>query len=151
MKHEIFAVKLCELEREYGRLQSRIQLFQGKNLKQICRERERMEDEYHESGLLLEETARSCRSEAMAHLAELQQDYVEQTEKLLQSNVAAENSDPEPKDSRDLAEKVTLFAEFAIDLATQSMRYALITALTAMELQMKADANTTEGAHDEDE
>ena len=32
-----------------------------------------------------------------------------------------------------------------MDLATQAMRYALITALNAMELQMRADKHTTEG------
>ena len=110
-----------------------------------------MEDEYHESGLLLEETARSCRSETMARLAKLQQDYVEQTEKLLQSKVPAGSGNAAPANTQILAEKATLFAEFAIDFATQSMRYASITALSALELQMKADENNMEGAHNENE
>ena len=44
--HGIFAVKLVELEQEYGHLQSRIRLFQRKDLEQLHRELERLQDEY---------------------------------------------------------------------------------------------------------
>lgn len=40
---------------------------------------------------------------------------------------------------------MTLCAEFAMDFATQTMRYAMITALNAMELQIQADKPRTEG------
>lgn len=40
---------------------------------------------------------------------------------------------------------MALYAEFAIDFAMQAMRYALITALSAMELQMQADENMKKG------
>ena len=40
---------------------------------------------------------------------------------------------------------MALYTEFAIDFATQSMRYALMAALRAAELQIQADTCTTEG------
>lgn len=144
LEHSIFAVKLCELEREYGRLQSRMQLFQGKKPEQVHQERERLQDEYREHDLLLGEMAESCRSHAMASLAELQRDYERQVETLLQAGLI-ERAGNGRTDGRDHAEAMTLYAEFTIDFATQMMRHALITALNALELQMQADEKTMEG------
>ena len=144
LEHGIFAVKLCELEREYGRLQSRMQLFQGKKTDQVRQERERLQDEYHEHDLLLGEMAASCRSHAMAGLAALQRDYERQVEALLQAGVTEQPGNG-CTDSQDRAETMTLYAEFTLDFATQMMRHALITALNALELQMQADEQTTKG------
>ena len=132
LQHGIFAVKLCELEQEYGRLLSRLRLLQEQAPDQIRREREQMQEEYREHGLMLEETARSCRSPTMAQMAELQQTYERQIIKLLE-RVCAGGS----------AETTTLAAEFTIDFATQAMHYALFMALQALELQIQED--TTEG------
>lgn len=142
LKNEIFAVKLCELEESYGWLQSHLRLFQGKDLEQIHQERERLQDEYHERMLLLDETARASRSPVMARLAEIQRDYGRQTEEVLQ---LAGGGDGDGSSSRDRAEAMTLYAEFAIDFAVQTMRYALIAALGALELQMRADETAMEG------
>lgn len=147
LEHGIFAVKLYELQQEYGRMQSRLRLFQEKDLEQVHRERERLQEEYQEQDLLLEETVRSCRCQTMARLAKLQRDYGRQAEDLLQTSLTAEKQDF-GRDGRDRAEAVTLCAEFAMDFATQAMRYALITALNAMELQIRADKHTTEGDTD---
>ena len=135
LQHGLFTVKLCELEQEYGRLLTRLRLLQEKGPDRIRREREQMQEEYQEHGLMLEETARSCRSRTMAHLAELQQAYERQTAELLEEECAGGS-----------AEAMTLAAEFAIDFATQSMRYALFMALRALERQAKDDHQPTEGA-----
>lgn len=78
----------------------------------------------------------------MARLAEIQRDYGRQTEEVLQ---LAGGGDGDGSSSRDRAEAMTLYAEFAIDFAVQTMRYALIAALGALELQMRADETTMEG------
>ena len=44
--------------------------------------------------------------------------------------------------AEDQSEAMSLFAEYAIDFATQSMRYALIAALSAIALQRKAERKT---------
>ena len=144
LEHGIFAVKLCELEREYGRLQSRMQLFQEKKPEQVRQERERLQDEYREHDLLLGEMAESCRSRAMASLAGLQRDYERQVETLLRAGLTA-NAENSRAGRQDRAEAMTLYAEFTIDFATQMMRHALITALNALELQMRADQQTKKG------
>ena len=46
----------------------------------------------------------------------------------------------------DKAEAASLYAEYALDFATLSMQYAMITALTAMDLQVCLD-NTKEDVH----
>lgn len=146
LEHGIFAVKLCELEREYGRLQSRIQLVQGKNLEQIHREREHLQDEYCEHTLLLNEMVQSCRSPIMARFAEIQQKYGQQAEELLQTSLDEGKAGCRNREvCQDHAEKMTLYAEFAIDFATQAMRYALIMAVSAIELQKQADEYIQKG------
>ena len=139
LQHGIFAAKLYELEQEYGRLLSRLQLLQRERPEQIRQVKHQMQEEYREHSLMLEETARSCRSRTMARLAQLQRDYEQQT-----SDLAAAAGG-------DRAEAMTLSAEYAIDYATQAMRYALITALQALELQMGASNETTEGERDKHE
>lgn len=145
--HGIFAVKLVELEQEYGHLQSRIQLFQRKDLEQLHRELERLQDEYQEHDLLLEETVRSCRSPVMAHLAKMQRDYEQQAEEYLKATPILMQENHAQPNCQDRAEATTLYAEFAIDFATQAMRYALISAFSAMELQMQADRDAMKGEH----
>jgi hypothetical protein len=151
LEHGIFSVKLRELEQAYGQMQHRIRLSQGKNLKQIHEELEQLWGEYHAQDLLLDETVRSCRSPAMASLAEIQRDYGQQAEKLLQNGLVSEEEERGCIGKGDRAEATTLYAEFAIDFATQAMRYALIAALSAMELQIQADENTTKGESDKHE
>ena len=85
LEHGIFAAKLHEMKQEYLRIQGRLRLYQGQDLEQVHRERERLQAEYQAQDRLLEETARSCRSPAMARLAKLQRDYGRQAEELLQT------------------------------------------------------------------
>ena len=46
--------------------------------------------------------------------------------------------------AEDQAEAMSLYAEYAIDFATQAMRYALITALSAMILQRRSEHEAAE-------
>lgn len=145
LQNGMFTAKLQELAQEYGRLQNRILLLQGTHSEQIRQEREQLEAECRQHVLLLDETVRSCRCPAMARLAQLQRDYGQQTETLLQTGIIQQNPDGVPIRYQDDAETMALYAEFAIDFATQSMRHALMAALRAAELEIQADACTTEG------
>lgn len=145
LQHGMFTAKLQELEQEYGHLQSRIRLLQGTHTEQLQPEREQLEAECRQHASLLDEAVHSCRCPAMARLAQLQRDYGQQTETLLQTGVIQRDPDGVPIRYRDDAETMALYAEFAIDFATQSMRHALMAAFRAAELQIQADACTTEG------
>ena len=135
LQHGIFTVKLCELEQEYSLLLSRLRLLQEKELDKIRQERKQMQEEYRAHGRMLEETARCCRSRTMARLAEILRSYERQTAVLWEAGGCGGQAE---------AEAVTLSAEYALDFATQAMRYALITALQALELQIQADKATAE-------
>ena len=49
-----------------------------------------------------------------------------------------------PQEMEDQAEVLPLYAEYAIDFVTQTMRHALITALTAVILQQRAETEPEE-------
>lgn len=138
----IFAYKLCELEEEYGRLQSRIYLFQSKDEAQVQKELDQLRDEGREHQLLLDERIRASRSPAVAALAQAQLEFGRRVEQVLHEELPDEMRGRNQTSAEDQAEAMSLFAEYAIDFATQSMRYALIAALSAIALQRKAERKT---------
>lgn len=139
LKEGIFAVKLCELEQEYGRLQSRIHLFEGKDAAQAQQEILRLQDECREHKLLLDERIRSSRSSAVSSLSKAQLEYGQRVEQILNEELPNEMRGRNQSCAEDQAEVMTLYAEYAIDFATQSMRQALAAALSAVVLQQRAE------------
>lgn len=138
----IFAYKLCELEEEYGRLQSRIYLFQSKDEAQVQKGLDQLRDEGREHQLLLDERIRASRSPAVAALAQAQLEFGRRVEQVLHEELPDEMRGRNQTSAEDQSEAMSLFAEYAIDFATQSMRYALIAALSAIALQRKAERKT---------
>lgn len=130
---EVFAVKLYELEQQYGKLQSHLHVCSIEEREQIAEERKKAEMEYRESDLLLQERVKASRLEAVAELAKAQVEYRNKVESLLKKQLRGDTEE------EDRAETAALYAEYAIDFATQSMQYALIAALSAMERQMKLE------------
>ena len=144
----MFAVKLYELEREYGRMQSRLRLCQQDNHQKIRQELQRVMEEYQEDELLLLNNVENSRSPAVAALADAQLDYSRRAEEILEQELPEylrdeDGSAPE-EGAKHQAEAAALYAEYAIDFAVQSMRYALITALKAMDMQMDSEEAKTE-------
>ena len=83
MDQGILSVKLCEMEKEYGRLQSRIQLFQDRDHKRLLEEIRRMEDEAAQETLLLEKRMRGSGSPAAVKLAQAQLAYEKSVRRIL--------------------------------------------------------------------
>ena len=143
LRDGMFAVKLSELERQYGRLQSRLELCQGADHKKIRHLLADVLEEVRENALLLERSAESCRSPAVAELAAAQRDYTRRVEELLQEKLPRLMcGEEDPQEER--AEAAALFAEYAIDFAVQSAQGALAAALTAMDLQMNCEEQRKE-------
>ena len=72
LRDGMFAVKVCELERQYGLLQTRLELCQGAGHEKI---RDILQDElndYRENALLMERRAEGSRSPAVAELVSAQ-------------------------------------------------------------------------------
>ena len=115
LRDGMFAVKLCELEHQYGLLRSRLELCQG-----------------------AEQSAEGCRSPAVAELAGVQRDYSKRMEELLRDRLPRlMHGEEDPQEER--AEAAALFAEYAIDFAAQGVRSALLAALAAMDQQMNCE------------
>ena len=148
VKRRMFAVKLYELEREYGRMQSRLRLCQQDGHQKIRQELQRITEEYQEDELLLLNNVENSRSPAVAALADAQLDYSRRAEKILEQELPEylrdeDGSAPE-EGAEHQAEAAALYAEYAIDFAVQSMRYALMTALKAMDMQMDSEEGKKE-------
>ena len=131
LRDGMFAVKLCELEHQYGLLRSRLELCQGADHEKIRHLLADVLDDYRENALLLEQSTEGCRSPAVAELAGVQRDYSKRMEELLR--------DIAHHALQDRAEAAALFAEYAIDFAAQGVRSALLAALAAMDQQMNCE------------
>ena len=138
LRDGIFAVKLCELERQYGLLQTRLELCQGAGHEKI---RDILQDElndYRENALLMERRAEGSRSPAVAELASAQRDYTRRMEEILRDKLPRlMHGEEDPREEQ--AEAAALYAEYAIDFASQAMRSALVAALMAMDQQMNCE------------
>lgn len=142
----MFAIKLYELERQYGRMQSRLQLCRGEDREKIRRELHAIRDEFMENELLLKKSVENSRSPAVAALSRAQGEYYRTVRELLERELPMQLHSEITQPSEGAAEAAALYAEYAIDFAVQSMRYALMAALTAMDLEMKIE----EGGQDDE-
>ena len=127
LRDGMFAVKLCELEHQYGLLRSRLELCQGADHEKIRHLLADVLDDYRENALLL-----------VAELAGVQRDYSKRMEELLRDRLPRlMHGEEDPQEER--AEAAALFAEYAIDFAAQGVRSALLAALAAMDQQMNCE------------
>lgn len=144
LRDGIFAVKLCELERQYGLLQTRLELCQGAGHEKI---RDILQDElndYRENALLMERRAEGSRSPAVAELSFAQRDYDRRVEEILREKLPRlMRGEEDPQEEQ--AEAAALYAEYAIDFASQAMRGALLAALIAIDRQMSCEEQKYEG------
>lgn len=130
----MFAIKLYELGQQYGQLQSRLLVCQNGGHEKIKRELLQVTDECVESDLLLESRVNSSRSPAVAELAKAQREYIQKTEAILEKIPGYINGEGDKSDGK--VEAAALYAEYAIDFATQSMRHGLLAALKAIDMQL---------------
>ena len=143
LRDGMFAVKLEELDRQYGHLRSRLEQCLDADHQRV---REILRDvlgECRESDWLLRRSAEGCRCQAVAELAEAQRAYARRTEEILQREMPCMMAGEDgPQEER--AESAALYAEYAMDYAAQSMRGALAAALTALDLQMDCEEKRKE-------
>lgn len=133
MRNGLFAIKLYELEKSYAHLQSRIEICQTANHAKIQSEIGKLKDECFENDLLLQKAARVSRTPMASRLAEAQLAYSREAQRILDE---ALNQTPDSEEQMDAS---ALYAEYAIDQATQAMNHALLAVLTALEKQHICD------------
>ncbi|HIR93577.1 MAG TPA: hypothetical protein IAB98_09195 [Candidatus Egerieimonas intestinavium] len=88
------------------------------------------------SELALRAKTENSRSAAVSALSRAQEEYYRQIEAILQEKLPRYLHNQDSTQTEDQAEAAALYAEYAVDFAVQSMRYALIAAMTAIDLQM---------------
>lgn len=139
-RKELFAVKLCELDRQFETMQNRIYLCGQEDQDKIHQEVEKAMDESREHTLILRRNAEKSRSPAVKELSQAQLDYNERVRTLMKAGQCGQLLHPGQNGSpQDDAETAALFAEYAIDHAVDAMQYALTAALIAAELQISSD------------
>ena len=131
-ENRLLASKLDELEKQHLLMHARIFGAHNKSKQQNQTEIERLKDEIAEEDLLLQDTIAHGRSEALARLACVQQNYCAQMKKLSEDLYKYMGDAKQKK-----AEAFALYAEFAMDFAVQADRFALLAALEAINIQQE--------------
>lgn len=144
MSRGILSIKLYELEKSYGLMQSRLRLCQETNPEKLVHELQELKDEYEEKNYLLEQNAENSRSPAVAALSKEQVNFFKNAENIVKNKLPEYLRSEAPDDGEASAEAYSLYAEYAIDFAVQAMRYALISAIEAIEAQTKFDKEREE-------
>ena len=145
LKEEIFAIKLYELEEQFGKMQSRLHICQKQDHSKIKQQLQDALDEYQENEHLLKKSVESSRSSVVASLADAQQEYLQRANEILEKQLAAQPA------LEDKAEATALYAEYAIDFAIQAMRNALIAAMKAIDVQIEIEENKVTQASEKEE
>ena len=135
----MFAIKLHELEQQYGQLLSRLCVCQQANSEAIHRELEKAQEEYAECECLLQKRVEGCRSPMVSGLSAAQRRYCTEARQVLDRELPRFMAGGQESSLAGQAEGMSLYAEYAMDFATLSMKQALLVALAAMELQMRAE------------
>lgn len=135
MSNGILTIKLYELEKAYGQMQSRLRLCQEAEPEKLRRELQELKDEYEEKNYLLKQNAKNSRSPAVATLSERQVEFFKNAVTVIKDELPKYLNSETNDDAETSAEAYALYAEYAIDFAVQSMRYALIAAMKAIDAQ----------------
>ena len=139
---DLFSCKLRRLEREYRRMQRHLALCQRGSPAQIRRARRRLKEAEENYDRLLAQSLAACRLPAAAALSQAQLDYRRRCRQILLTQLPEQLRQQDSAQTR--AESAALYGEYAIDHAVDAMRHALLSALTAVELQRIADAHAKE-------
>lgn len=140
MGHEVFIAKLDELKRQQEELMDCLSRFQSADTADIDDYLRQLNDEYQENTELLKSCIREGRSPAIVALSEAQLAYYNHMRDILKDRLPAYMDSGDR--NQDQAEAAALYAEYAIDFASQAIRHALMVSLKAIELQNNSTPST---------
>ena len=127
---KLFHSKLRELDKQYLLMRTRISLAQSKRQERLFEEIESLRDEIAENNVMLKESIAYSRSPAISKLSDAHLDYCTRMEELAKDLPRYMGEANVEK-----AEAAALYAEYAMDFATQAYRFALLAALEAIYIQ----------------
>ena len=127
---KLFHSKLRELDKQYLLMRTRISLAQSKRQERLFEEIESLRDEIAENNVMLKESIAYSRSPAISKLSDAHLDYCRRMQELAKDLPRYMGETNEEK-----SEAAALYAEYAMDFATQADRFALLAALEAIYIQ----------------
>lgn len=144
ISEDLFAMKLYEMEQQYGKLQGRLRVCCRERREELQEELKKAKAEYEVNALLLRKSVEGSRSPVVKKLAQAQWSYLDTMARLLEDQSVSQLCLEEGTPEEDRAEAAALYAEYAMDFATQSAQYAMLAAMAAMELQLNAEEKKEE-------
>ena len=124
ISEDLFAMKLYEMEQQYGKLQGRLRVCCRERREELQEELKKAKAEYEVNALLLRKSVEGSRSPAVKKLAQAQWSYLDTMARLLEDQSVSQLCLEEGTPEEDRAEAAALYAEYAMDFATQSAQYA---------------------------
>lgn len=134
MAHEILAVKLYEMDKEFARLHSRIELSESANLEQIKEEIKDLQRECKEGKLTLQKQLKYSRAKNVKRISEAY-DKIEEIINKTQNGFCHSASDKQEEKSTE--DEMVLLAEYSLDFAMQAANNALLISMEAIRVQME--------------
>ena len=131
MAHEILLVKLYEMNKEFAKLHSRIELTGTSDLEQIKTEIKVLHKECQENRLILQNQLKFSRAPKVRQIS-VAYDRIEAIIKEAQKDLFEKSWLEEMTE-----EEMALLAEYSLDFAMQAANNALLVSMEAIRLQME--------------
>lgn len=131
MEQSPFLVKICQLEQDYQTLENCLRACGSMEEEDLALQLRRVWRAYSQADRHLEEAVRSSRSPAMCKLAQAQRTYDCTVQTLLEDALPADLHSESTTPGEDRTEARMLCAEYAVDLARQAVRRAMLAVLSA--------------------
>lgn len=128
--------KLQELKEQYQQLSREFQCVPQLDHDALCRLLKQLRQECSQQELLLQNCTTHSRSPAIAALSQTQLSYCRRARQILEQEMPAYLHSEGSSLQQVQAESAALYAEYAVDFAALSARYALLAALSAIDVQM---------------
>lgn len=131
MEQGPFLVKICQLEQDYQTLENCLRACGSMEEEDLALQLRCVWRAYSQADRHLEEAVRSSRSPAMCKLAQAQRTYDRTVQTLLEVALPADLHSETTTPGEDRTEARMLCAEYAVDLARQAVRRAMLAVLSA--------------------
>lgn len=133
MAHEIFWIKLCQLDDRVGKLHSRVHMSETAGHRQLRREINALTAECEASESALRDNLLGSKSGLAAILA---QDYGRIEGIIRETKAKVQDMTDQNPDGQAGAEEKILLAEYALDFAQQAADRALLLSMEAIDAQL---------------
>lgn len=134
MAHEILSVKLYELDKEFAKLHTRIELSETADLEQIKEEIKVLQKQCKEGKMMLQKQLKYSKAKKVAKISEAYE-RIEEIINETQDGFCHPTSDKWKEELTE--EEMILLAEYSLDFAIQAANHALLISMESISAQME--------------